>query len=80
MTLKQRSEQLIDELKMFKSIPLSARCFKTISDLLDLVNLYEQEIDRLTQQVKVLQMSDEEKIEDIKEGTRAAYRTKDYIQ
>lgn len=79
MTLVERSEQLIDELKMFKSIPLSARCFRTISDLLDLVNLYEQEIDRLTQQVKVLQMSDEEKIEDIKEGIRAAYKAKNSI-
>lgn len=79
MTLVERSEQLLDELKMFKSIPLSARCFRTISDLLDLVNLYEQEIDRLTQQVKVLQMSDEEKIEDIKEGIRATYRAKNSI-
>ena len=60
---------------MFKNIPLSARCFRTISDLLNLVNLYEQEINRLTQQVKVLQMSDEEKIEDIREGIRAAYRS-----
>ena len=79
MTVIERSEQLLDELKMFKSIPLSARCFRAISDLLDLVNLYEQEIDRLTQQVKVLQMSDEEKIEDIKEGIRAAYRAKNSI-
>ena len=75
MTLVERSEQLIDELKMFKSMPLCARCLKTISDLLDLVNLYEQETDRLTQQVKVLQMSDEEKIQDIKEGIRSAYRS-----
>lgn len=67
-------EELISDLNMFKDRPLMARSAKAIEELLDLNQRCKEEIARLNEQIRVLQMSDEEKIKDIKEGVRCVYR------
>jgi len=67
-------EELISDLNMFKDRPLMARSARAIEELLDLNQRCKEEIARLNEQIKVLKMSDEEKIQDIKEGIRCVYR------
>ena len=66
--------ELIDDLRMFKDRALMMRAAKAIEELLLVHQLDQSEIVRLRRQIEVLQMSDEAKIADIKEGNRAAYR------
>lgn len=67
-------EELVSDLNMFRDRPLMARSARAIEELLDLNQRCKEEIARLNEQIKVLQMSDEEKIQDIKEGIRCVYR------
>lgn len=67
-------EELVSDLNMFRDRPLMARSARAIKELLDLNQRCKEEIDRLNKQIRILQMSDEEKIQDIKEGIRCAYR------
>lgn len=68
-------EELVSDLNMFRDKPLMARSARAIQELLDLNQRCKEEIARLNEQLKVLQMSEEEKIKDIREGIRAAYRS-----
>ena len=67
-------KELADDLRMFKDRPLMARAAKAIEELLLIHQLDQSEIVRLRRQIEVLKMSDEEKLEDIREGVREAYR------
>lgn len=68
-------EELIDDLKLSIASPATlARARKAIEELLAIHRLDQSEIVRLRRQIEVLQMSDEAKIEDIREGVREAYR------
>lgn len=67
-------EELVSDLNMFRDRPLMARSARAIEELLDLNKRCNEEIARLNQQIRILQMSDEEKIQDIKEGIRCVYR------
>lgn len=67
-------EELVSDLNMFRDRPLMARSARAIKELLDLNQRCKEEIDRLNKQIRILQMSDEEKIQDIKEGIRCVYR------
>lgn len=68
-------EELINDLKLSVASPATlARARKAIEELLAIHRLDQSEIVRLRRHIEVLQMSDEEKIADIKEGNRAAYR------
>ena len=67
-------EELVSDLNMFRDRPLMARSARAIEELLDLNQRCKEEIARLNEQIKVLKMSDEEKIQDIKEGIRCVYR------
>ena len=67
-------EELVSDLNMFRDRPLMARSARAIEELLDLNQRCKEEIARLNEQIKVLQMSDEEKIQDIKEGIRCVDR------
>ena len=68
-------EELIDDLKLSIATPATlARARKAIEELLAIHRLDQSEIVRLRRQIEVLQMSDEAKIEDIREGVREAYR------
>lgn len=67
-------EELVSDLNMFRDKPLMARSARAIEELLDLNQRCKEEIARLNEQIRILQMSDEEKIQDIKEGIRCVYR------
>ena len=68
-------EELLDDLKLRVASPATlARARKAVEELLAIHRLDQSEIVRLRRHIEVLQMSDEEKIADIKEGNRAAYR------
>lgn len=67
-------EELVSDLNMFRDRPLMARSARAIEELLDLNQRCKEEIARLNEQIRILQMSDEEKIQDIKEGIRCVYR------
>ena len=66
--------ELIDDLRMFKDRPLMARAAKAIEELLTIHQLDQAEIVRLRRQIEVLQMSEEEKLQDLKEGNRSPYK------
>ena len=51
-----------------------ARAAKAIEELLQLHYLDLSEIKRLNRQIEVLQMSEEEKLQDLKEGNRSPYK------
>ena len=67
-------EELIDNLKMFRDRPLIAQAAKAIRELLNIHQLDQAEIVRLRRQIEVLQMSEEEKPQDLKEGNRSPYK------
>ena len=67
-------QELIEDLRMFKDRPLMARAAKAIEELLQLHYLDLSEIKRLNRQIEVLQMSEEEKLQDLKEGNRSPYK------
>lgn len=68
-------DEILDDLSRCVLSPATAAKAKNaIRELLTLRQLDQAEIVRLRRQIEVLQMSDEAKIADIKEGNRAAYR------
>lgn len=68
-------EELLDDLKRGAiNGALANRARKAIEELLTMHQLDQAEIVRLRRQIEVLQMSEEEKLADLKEGNRAAYR------
>lgn len=67
-------EELVNDLNMFRDRPLMARSARAIEELLDLNQRCKEEIARLNEHIRILQMSDEDKIQDIKEGIRCVYR------
>ena len=67
-------QELIDDLRMFKDRPLMARAAKAIEELLNIHQLDQAEIVRLRRHIEVLQMSEEEKLQDLKEGNMSPYK------
>lgn len=73
--MSYKYNEIIDDLRRQILTPaLAAKAKRAIEELLYLRELDQSEIVRLRRQIEAMETSDEKKIEDIKEGNRAAYR------
>ena len=70
MSMTRNYYELIDDLRFFRDRPLIARAAKAIEELLTIHELDQSEIVRLRRQIEILQMSEEEKLEDLQEVLR----------
>lgn len=67
--------EIIDDLRRCALSPaLAARAKGAIEELLQMHELDQSEIVRLRRQIEALGTTEEEKLEDLREGNRAAYR------
>ena len=71
MSMTRNYPELINDLRMFPDRPLMARAAKAIDELLTMHELDQSEIVRLRRQVE---MKEDEKWQDLREGNRAPYR------
>ena len=72
MTMTRNYHEIIDDLKRCALSPaLAARAKGAIEELLQMHELDQSEIIRLR---RMVEMTEEEKIEDLREGNRAPYR------
>ena len=70
-----RYDEILDDLKRGVLTPATAAKAKNaINELLTLRQLDQAEIVRLRRQIEVLQMSDEAKLSDLREGNRSPYK------
>ena len=68
-------EELINDLRICVMTPATAaRARKAIQDLLHLRQLDQAEIVKLRRQIEALQMMEEEKLQDLKEGNRSPFK------
>lgn len=73
--MSRNYHEIIDDLKRGAiNGALAMRAKKAIEELLQMHELDQSEIVRLRRQIEVLQMSEEEKLEDLREGNRSTYR------
>lgn len=69
--------EIMDDLQRGLCAPaLAKRARAAIRELLTMHELDQAEIVRLRRQIEVLQMGEEEKLEDLREGNRSPYRRK----
>lgn len=73
MSMTRNYHELIDDLRFFKDRPLIARAAKAIEELLTIHELDQSEIVRLRRQIEALEMKEEEKLADLREGNRSPY-------
>lgn len=67
--------EIIDDLRRCALSPaLAARAKAAITELLQMHELDQSEIVRLRRQIEALEMKEEEKLADLREGNRAPYR------
>ena len=67
--------EIIDDLRRCALSPaLAARAKAAISELLQMHELDQSEIVRLRRQIEALEMKEEARIKDLREGNRAPYR------
>lgn len=75
MGMTRNYYEIIDDLNKGILTPaLAARARAAISELLQFNELNNSEIVRLRRQIEALEMKEEEKLEDLREGNRAPYR------
>lgn len=71
MSMTRNYSELIDDLRMFPDRALMMRAASAIEELLTIHELDQSEIVRLR---RMVEMKEEEKWEDLREGNRAPYR------
>ena len=75
MSMTRNYYEILDDLKHCALSPaLAARAKSAIEELLTLRELDQSEIVRLRRQIEALEMKEEEKLKDLREGNRAPYR------
>lgn len=75
MSMTRNYHEILDDLKHCILTPaLAAKAKGAIEELLQMHELDQSEIVRLRRQIEALEMKEEERIEDLREGNRAPYR------
>lgn len=78
--MSYKYNEIIDDLRRQILTPaLAHRAKGAIEELLQMHELDQSEVIRLRRQIEALEMTEEEKIEDLREGNRAPYRGGKYV-